>query len=437
MKRLRVIIMGAAGRDYHNFLVFFKDNPLYKVVAFTASQIPGIANKIFPSKLAGKSYPKGIKIYPERKLSQLIKKHRIDLVCLSYSDLSHEEVMHKASIALANRANFMLLGPEETSLKSKKAVVAVTAVRTGCGKSQTARKITLYYKKAGRKVVVVRHPMPYGDLTKQEAQRFATYDDLIKHNCTIEEREEYEPHLRNGIVVYAGINYKKILGEAEKEADIIIWDGGNNDTPFIKPNLLITVVDPHRAGHELSYYPGEINFRMADVIIINKVHTAKKENIQIIKENIKKANPKAVVIEAASPIKVTNPDLIKNKDVLVIEDGPTLTHGGMSYGSGTIAAKEHKCRSIVDGEKYAVGSIKHAYKEYKHLKKIVPALGYGKRQIKELQKTINKAKCDLVIDGSPIDIKKLIKINKPLVNASYELKMLQEDKLLRILKKIK
>ncbi len=437
MKRLRVIIMGAAGRDYHNFLVFFKDNPLYKVVAFTASQIPGIANKIFPSKLAGKSYPKGIKIYPERKLSQLIKKHKVDLVCLSYSDLSYEEVMHKASVALANKANFMLLGPEETSLKSKKAVVAVTAVRTGCGKSQTARKIALYYKKAGRKVVVVRHPMPYGDLTKQEVQRFAAYDDLIKHNCTIEEREEYEPHLRNGMVVYAGIDYKKILREAEKEADIIIWDGGNNDTPFIKPNLLITVVDPHRAGHELRYYPGEINFRMADVIIINKVHTAKKENIQIIKENIKKANPKAVVIEAASPIKVTDPDLIKNKDVLVIEDGPTLTHGGMSYGSGTIAAKEHKCKSIVDGEKYAVGSIKRAYKEYKHLKKIVPALGYGKRQIKELQKTINKAKCDLVIDGSPIDIKKLIKINKPLVNASYELKMLQEDKLLRILKKIK
>lgn len=436
-KKINVIIMGAAGRDYHNFLVYFKDNPMYNVVAFTAAQIPGIANKIFPSSLAGKSYPKGIKIYPEKELERLIKKYAGDIVCLSYSDLSHEDVMHKASIALANGANFLLLGPKDTLLKSKKPVVAITAVRTGCGKSQTARRIALYYKNAGKRVVVIRHPMPYGELAKQEVQRFATYDDLKRHNCTIEEREEYEPHLRNGMVVYAGVNYKKILNEAEKEADIIIWDGGNNDMPFIKPNLLITVVDPHRAGHELRYYPGEVNFRMAEVIIINKVDTAKKENIMIVKENIKKVNPKAIVLEAASPLKVTNSNLIKNKDVLVIEDGPTLTHGDMSYGSGTIAAEEYGCKSIIDAEKYAVGSIKGVYKKYKQLKRILPAMGYGKKQIKELQETINKAKCDIVIDGSPIDLKKLIKINKPIVNVSYELKMLQEDKLLRILEKIK
>ncbi|MEM0096000.1 MAG: cyclic 2,3-diphosphoglycerate synthase [Candidatus Bathyarchaeia archaeon] len=420
----RVIIMGAAGRDFHNFNVYFRDNEAYEVVAFTATQIPGIEGRIYPPELAGKNYPNGIPIYPEEDLERLIREYDIDEVVFAYSDVSHEYVMHRASIALANGADFRLMGPKTTMLKANVPVVSVGAVRTGCGKSQTSRQIAKILKNKGLNVVVVRHPMPYGDLRKQICQRFATYEDLDRYNCTIEEREEYEPHLDNGVIVYAGVDYEKILREAEKEADVIVWDGGNNDIPFYKPDLHIVVADPHRVGHELTYHPGEANLRMANVVIINKVDTAPAENVCHVKENIKKVNPNAIVLEAASPITADNPELIKGKRVLVIEDGPTLTHGNMPYGAATILAKQLGASELVDPRPYAVGSIKEAYKEYPHLGAVLPALGYGEKQIAELDETISRTPCDVVVIGTPVDLRRVIKIDKPTVRVKYELKVL-------------
>ncbi|MBD3260001.1 GTPase [Candidatus Woesearchaeota archaeon] len=432
-----VIIMGAAGRDFHNFNTYYKDKEAHHVVAFTAEQIPNISGRKYPAKLAGRLYPKGIPIFPEEQLPKLIKKFKVDDVVLSYSDLSHIEVMHKASIANANGANFVLLSVEDTTLKSQKPVVAVCAVRTGCGKSPLSRKISLYYKKKGYSVVIVRHPMPYGNLIKQECQRFASYEDLNKHDCTIEEREEYEPHINNGIIVYAGVNYQLILKEAEKEADIIIWDGGNNDTPFFKPDLLFVVADPHRAGHEITYYPGETNLRMADIVLINKADTATKQNIDMVRQNTKQYNPKAKIIEAESEVIIEDPSVIEGKNVLVVEDGPTLTHGGMEFGAGIIAARQNGAGKIIDPRKFAVGSIKQVYSKYPHLTNVLPAMGYGRKQVKELEKTIRKANCDLVIDGSPVNLDKLIKSNKPIIPISYEIKEKGGLKVEDVLKKLK
>lgn len=421
MEKKRVLIMGAAGRDYHVFLQYFKDNPYYEVVAFTQNQIPGIENRSFPKKLAGRLYKKEIPFYPESKLTYLIKKLKVDKVVFAYSDVSHEYVMHKASECIAAGADFYLFGPSSTMITNNVPVIAVCAVRTGSGKSQTSRKIGIILKERGYKVAAIRHPMPYGDLIKQEVQRFSSYEDLKKADVTIEEREEYEPWIRLEIPVYAGVDYKKIIEKVEKEADVIIFDGGNNDLPFYKPDLHIVVVDPHRAGHELRYHPGESNFRMADVILINKIDSAKKSDIEIVKNNIQQYNPKAEVVMAKSEIFVDNQKVIKNKRVLVVEDGPTLTHGEMQYGAGTVAAERYGAKSIIDAEKYAVGSIKEVYKKYPRLKKILPAMGYSHKQMKDLENTINRAKCDLVIDGSPFDVSKLLKIKKPIVNITYEL----------------
>ena len=434
-RKTRVIIMGAAGRDFHNFNVYFRDNEEYEVVAFTATQIPGIEKRVYPPELAGPNYPKGIPIYPEEKMPELIRKHQVDQVIFAYSDVSHEYVMHRASIALANGADFRLMGPSTTMLKAKVPVVSVCAVRTGSGKSQTSRRVCGILREKGFKVVVVRHPMPYGDLRKQIYQRFASYEDLDKYECTIEEREEYEPHINNGIVVYAGVDYERILREAEKEADIIVWDGGNNDLPFISPNLHIVVADPHRAGHELTYHPGETNLRMADVVIINKVDTADPINIETVRKNIKNVNPNATIIEAASPITVDNPKLVKGKRVLVVEDGPTLTHGNMAYGAGTIAAKRLGASEIVDPRPYAVGSIKDAFKEYPHLGTVLPAMGYGKKQIEELEDTINATPCDVVVIGTPIDLRQLLRLNKPAIRAKYELQEISKPNLEDVLKR--
>jgi len=417
----KVFIMGAAGRDFHNFNTYFRDNPNFQVMAFTASQIPDIDGRKYPSSLAGKLYPDGIPIYAEEELEALIKKHGATKVYFSYSDVSHEYVMHKASQVQAAGASFVLLGPVDTMVKSKKPVVSVCAVRTGSGKSQTSRKAALILKKKGRRVAVVRHPMPYGDLAKQRVQRFATYEDMAKHECTIEEREEYEPHVKHGIIVYAGVDYEAILREAEKEADVILWDGGNNDVPFYTPDLEIVVVDPHRAGHELLYYPGETNFRRADVLIINKLDTAAKENVEKVIENIKAVNPAATVIRAKSPISVQNGGEITGKRVLVIEDGPTVTHGGMAFGAGIVAASKYGAAEVVDPRPFAVGSIKKTFEKYRHLDKVLPAMGYGESQVKELAETINGIDCDLIISGTPIDLNRLIKTRRPMLPVGYEL----------------
>jgi len=424
MPKVKVIIMGAAGRDFHNFNVYFRDNDAYEVVAFTATQIPGIEGRIYPPELAGRNYPKGIPIYPEEELPKLIREHDVDQVVFAYSDVSHEYVMHKASIALANGADFRLMGSKTTMLTAKVPVISVGAVRTGSGKSQTSRQVAKILKSKGVNVVVIRHPMPYGDLRKQVCQRFASYEDLDKYECTIEEREEYEPHIDNGIIVYAGVDYEKILREAEKEADIIVWDGGNNDIPFYKPDLHIVVADPHRAGHEITYHPGEANLRMANVVIINKVDTADPKNISLVKENIRKVNPNAVILEASSPITADKPELIKGKRALVIEDGPTLTHGNMPYGAATILAKQLGASEIADPRPYAVGSIKEAYEEYPHLGAVLPALGYGEKQIEELKETISRTPCDVVVIGTPVDLRRIMEINKPPVRVKYELKVL-------------
>lgn len=418
--RKRVIIMGAAGRDFHNFNIFFRDNENYEVAAFTATQIPNIEARKYPGALTGRLYPEGIPIYLEKELPDLIKKYEIDEVIFAYSDVPHEEVMHKASIAIANGADFRLMGIKNTMLKAKVPVISVCAVRTGCGKSQTSRKICKILKDKGRRVVVVRHPMPYGDLVKQEVQRFSSYEDLEKSECTIEEREDYEPHIAMGTVLYAGVDYEKILRQAEKEADVIVWDGGNNDVPFYKPNLHIVVVDPHRPGHEVSYHPGETNLRMADVIVINKMKTAQAEGIKTVKMNIKNVNPQAVVIKANSSIKVDNPNIAKGKKVLVVEDGPTVTHGGMMYGAGMIAAEQF-ADEIIDPKPYAVGSIEHVFKEYPHIKNLLPAMGYDPKQIRELEKTINAVNCDVVLSATPIDLSKVINVNKPIIRVTYEL----------------
>ena len=432
--RKKVIIMGAAGRDFHNFNVFFRDNEEYEVVAFTATQIPDIEGRKYPPELAGKLYPNGIPIYAEDELEDLIKKFKVDFVVFAYSDVSHEYVMNRASRAMAAGASFMLLGPSHTMLTSTKPVISVCAVRTGSGKSQTTRRVAEILKKLGKKTVVIRHPMPYGDLTKQVVQRFGSFEDLDKHNCTIEEREEYEPHIDRGNVVYAGVDYEKILRQAEQEADVILWDGGNNDFPFFKPDLHIVVVDPHRPGHEVTYHPGETNLRLADVIVINKIDTAYPEDIQIVRENSRSANPGAVIIEAASPIFVENYEAIKGKKVLVIEDGPTLTHGEMSYGAGYVAAEKYGAAEIVDPRPYAVGSIKETYEKYTQLEVILPAMGYSPKQLKELEETINAVPADLVIVATPINLGKILKINKPYVRVKYELQEIGKPDLEVIIK---
>jgi len=434
MKKIKVIIMGAAGRDFHNFNVYYRNNPQYEVIAFTATQIPGIEKRAYPPELAGPNYPKGIPIHPEEELPELIKNHGVEEVVFAYSDVSHENVMHKASIVLANGADFRLMGPSTTMVKAKVPVVSICAVRTGSGKSQTARKVASTLKKLGFKVVVIRHPMPYGDLTKQRCQRFASYEDLDKYDCTIEEREEYEPHIDSGIVVYAGVDYEKILHEAEKEADIIVWDGGNNDIPFYKTDLHIVVADSHRPGHEMTYHPGETNLRMADVVIINKVDTADPTDIATVRKNTKTVNPNATIIEAASPITVDNPKLINGKKVLVVEDGPTLTHGNMAYGAGTIAAERLGAEEMVDPRPYAVGSIVKTFENYPHLGAVLPAVGYGKEQIGELEETINATPCDVVLIGTPIDLRRVLHLNKPAVRAKYELQEIGTPTLEDILK---
>jgi len=420
MGRRKVVIMGAGGRDFHNFNVFFRDNPHYEVVAFTAGQIPNIANRSYPPKLSGKLYPRGIPIYSEDEIEELIKKEGVEEVVLAYSDLSYIDVMKKAAKVLAAGASFRLLGPKDTMLKSSKPVIAVCAVRTGAGKSTISRLISSLLKERGVRHVIVRHPMAYGDLEKQAVQRFEGLEDLDKYGCTIEEREEYEPHLENGVVVYAGVDYAMILEEAEKEADVIIWDGGNNDWPFFKPDLMITVVDPLRSGDEASSYPGEINLRLADVIVINKVNVADASQLRKVKENIRVINPRALVVETASLIKVDKPELVRGKRVLVIEDGPTVTHGDMSYGAGYMAAKEYGATEIVDPRPYAVGSIAKVYEKYPHLGPVLPAMGYGEAQMRELEETINKVPCDAVLLGTPSNIAKYLRIGKPIVRVRYE-----------------
>ena len=421
MSRKNVLIMGAAGRDFHNFNTFYRNNKDYNVVAFTATQIPNIDGRIYPKELAGKLYPKGIKIYEEKELVKLINKLKVDEVVFSYSDVPFEYVMTKASIVNAAGVSFRLLGAAETQIKSKKPIVAVLAVRTGSGKSQTSRKIVGVLTKAGKKVVAIRHPMPYGNLVKQKVQRFAKYSDLKKHNCTIEEIEEYEPHIARGGVIYAGVDYEAILREAEKEADIILWDGGNNDFSFYKADVTFTVVDPHRPGHELSYYPGNTSLRMADVAIINKIDSADGNNVLTVRQNIKVVNPGATIIEAASPVTVEDPSVIRGKKVLVIEDGPTLTHGEMKYGAGTVAAQKLGASEIIDPRPYTVKSITDTYKKYPNIGILLPAMGYGKAQMKDLETTINRTKCDSVIIGTPIDLGRYIKINKSHTRVRYDL----------------
>jgi len=421
MARKNVLIMGAAGRDFHNFNLYYRHNKDYNVVAFTATQIPNIDGRLYPSELAGNLYPNGIKIYDESELVDLIKKLKVDEVVFAYSDVPFNYVMTKGSIVNAAGASFTMLGTNGTMVKSSKPVIAVIAVRTGAGKSQTSRKVVQVLRDHGKRVVSVRHPMPYGDLVKQKVQRFGSLEDLKKHNCTIEEIEEYEPHIAMGSVIYSGVDYEAILREAEKEADVIIWDGGNNDIPFYKSDLVFTVVDPHRPGHELMYYPGNTSLRLADVAIINKVGSAKPENVRIVKQNISNVNPKAEIIEANSPISVDHPELIKGNRVLVVEDGPTLTHGGMEYGAGMIAAWDFGAKEIIDPRPYTVNSISQTFKKYPKIGKLLPAMGYGDEQIKDLQDTINKTDCDSVIIGTPIDLGRILKINKPSTRVRYEL----------------
>jgi len=434
MTKTKVIIMGAAGRDFHNFNVAFRNQPEYEVVAFTATQIPGIDDKMYPASLSGPLYPDGIPIHPEEELTDLIKKHQVNRVIFAYSDVTHEAVMHKASIALAAGADFWLMGPDSTMLKSTKPVVSVCAIRTGCGKSQTTRKVMQILKAAGKQVVAIRHAMPYGDLAKQKTQRFATLEDLKKHDCTIEEMEEYEPYIAMGGVVYAGVDYEAILREAEQEAEIILWDGGNNDLPFYVSDLEIVVTDPLRTGHETRYHPGETNLRRADVVIINKMDTAEATEVDKLRHTISLTNPKATVIEAASPITVEGQEQIKGKRVLVIEDGPTLTHGEMPYGAGVVAAWQFGAKEIIDPRPWAVGSIKETFEKYPKVGVLLPAIGYGPEQIRDLEKTINAVNCDLVIIGTPIDLTRVVDIQKPSVRVTYELQEIGTPNLEMVLK---
>jgi predicted GTPase len=413
--------MGAAGRDFHNFNVYFRDNEEYEVVAFTATQIPGIEERNYPAVLAGKLYPKGIPIHPEEILPALVKEQNVEQVIFAYSDIAHLDVMHLASWVHSMGADFRFMGPATTMLKSKKPVVAICAVRTGSGKSQTSRRVVEILRNKGLKVVVIRHPMPYGDLAEQVCQRFETIADLKKHKTTIEEMEEYEPHIDRGAIVYAGVDYGKILEEAEKEADVIVFDGGNNDFPFYQSDIHIVIADPHRAGHEVMYHPGETNLRMADVVIINKIDTAEPECIEQVRRTIRVVNPSAIIIDAASPLFVDNPDAIRGKRALVIEDGPTLTHGEMDIGAGWVAAEKYGAVEIIDPRPYAVGSIKDTFEKYSHLSEILPAMGYGDEQVKELEETINAIDAEVVVIGTPIDLGRVVKIKKPSVRVRYEL----------------
>ncbi len=437
MSKQNVIIIGAAGRDFHNFNTYYRDNENYNVVAFTATQIPDIHGRKYPAELAGKLYPNGIPIYEQKELPKLIKEHDVDDCVLSFSDIHYEQAMNLSAIVNAAGANFVLLGPKQTMLRSEKPVVSVCATRTGTGKSQTSRRVAELLMGMGLKVVAVRHPMPYGDLAAQKVQRFATIDDLAKHKCTIEEMEEYEPHIERGNVVYAGVDYEAILREAEKDprgCDVILWDGGNNDFPFFNTDLMITVADPHRAGHELLYYPGEVNMRMADVVIINKVDSAAPENIEQVRNNTRRVNPAAVIIDAASPIKVENPEIIKGKKVLIVEDGPTLTHGDMAMGAGTLAAQKYGAGEIVDPRQSAVRSLAETYKLYPHVGAVVPAMGYGAKQIADLEATIAAIDCEAVIVGTPIDLARVIKIDKPSVRVRYELQEIGTPNLEEVLR---
>ncbi len=417
----RVLILGAAGRDFHNFNVVFRNNPAYEVVAFTAAQIPDIAGRRYPRELAGPGYPDGIPIAEERDLEKLIRERQVEVVVFSYSDIQHLNLMHLASRVVAAGADFWLLGTEHTQLKSKVPVISICAVRTGCGKSPLSRKVAAELRRAGLKVVAIRHPMPYGDLAAQAVQRFASLEDLDRQLCTIEEREEYEPHLVHGTVVYAGVDYEGILRRAEQEADVILWDGGNNDTPFYVSDLEIVVADPHRPGHELSYYPGEVNLRRAQVVVINKVDTAAPENVATVRRNIQQANPKAQIIETACRVSVDNPELIRGKRVLVVEDGPTLTHGEMQYGAGVVAARQNGAAELVDPRPYAVGSIRGTFERYSHLTTLLPAMGYGAAQRHELEETINRTPCDVVVIATPIDLGQILKIKHPSVRVGYEI----------------
>lgn len=434
MNPIRTLIMGAAGRDFHNFNVFFRDNPAYQVVAFTATQIPNIDDRKYPAALAGKLYPDGIKIYPEHDLVGLIRDLKVDEVVFAYSDVPHEYVMHKASTVLAAGADFRMMGMKTTQLKSSKPVVSICAVRTGSGKSQTTRRVSIILRNMGYKVAAVRHPMPYGDLVAQRVQRYATYTDLDRYDCTIEEREEYEPHLDNGVIVYAGVDYEAILRQAEQEVDIVLWDGGNNDFSFYVPDLSIVVADPHRPGHELTYHPGETNVRSADVFVINKVDTASGDEVFRVRENLQRANPQAIIIEGASPLFVDDPAEIHGKRVLVIEDGPTLTHGEMKYGAGWVAARKFGAAEIVDPRPFAVGTIAETYRKYPSTGPILPAMGYGGAQIKDLENTINHSDVDLVISATPIDLTRVINVTKPMKRVRYELEEIGQPTLDDVLK---
>ena len=430
----RVIIMGAAGRDFHNFNVYYRDNEEYQVVAFTATQIPNISGRRYPAELAGERYPQGISIEPEERLPELIKEQKVDQVVFAYSDVPHQYVMERAAITQAAGADFLLLGPESTMLRSEKPLVAICAVRTGCGMSQTTRRVSDILKEKRKRLAIIRHPMPYGDLAEQAVQRFASYEDLDRYKCTIEEREEYEPHIDRGNVVYAGVDYERILRQAEEEADIIIWDGGNNDFSFYKADLYITVADPHRAGDELTYWPGSVNIRLADVVIINKVDTASEEAIQEVRRNVREVNPQARIIEAASPLFVDEPSLIKGKRVLVIEDGPTLTHGGMKFGAGVLAAQRFGAAELIDPKPFAVRSIAATFEKYPQSERLLPAMGYDKEQISDLAETIRRAAPETVVIGTPIDLRRLIEFEVPAVRVRYELQEIGRPTLDDVLK---
>ena len=432
---IKTLIMGAAGRDFHNFNTFFRGNRDYEVVAFTATQIPDIEGRLYPAELAGDLYPSGIPIRAEEELVDLVRKHGVEQVVFAYSDVPHEYIMHKASIVNAAGADFRLMGTKYTQVKSTKPVVSVCAVRTGSGKSQTTRRVSLILREMGYKVAAIRHPMPYGNLIRQEVQRFADYDDLDEQECTIEEREEYEPHIDNGVIVYAGVDYEKIVRQAEQEVDIVLWDGGNNDFSFYVSDLQIVVADPHRPGHESTYHPGEVNARMADVFVINKVDTADAENVIKLRESLRKLNPNAIQVEAASPLFVDDPDAIRGKRVLVIEDGPTLTHGEMAYGAGYVAARRFGAKEIVDPRPFAVGSIAATYAKYPTTGAILPAMGYGEKQTRELEETINKADVDMVVIGTPIDLSRVVRMNKPYQRVRYELQEIGQPTLKDILMK--
>jgi predicted GTPase len=431
--KIKVIIMGAAGRDFHNFNTVYRNNPACEVVAFTAAQIPDIDDKRYPAELAGPLYPEGIPIYAEEELEELIDRYGVDVVDFAYSDVAYETVMNKSARVLAKGADFRLIGPEATMIKSTKPVVSVCAVRTGCGKSQTSRAVVQVLQALGKKVVAIRHPMPYGDLVKQRVQRFASIEDLARHDCTIEEMEEYEPHITKGVVIYAGVDYEAILREAEKEADVILWDGGNNDFPFYKSDLEIVLVDPHRPGHEYSYHPGEVNLRRADVVVINKVDTADPDGVNEVRASIRELNPRATVIEAASPLFVDNYQEIHGKRVLVVEDGPTLTHGEMEYGAGVVAALKYGAAELVDPRDYAVGRLVDTFETYPEIGVLLPAMGYGDEQMRDLEATINNTPCDLVVIGTPIDLRRVCQINHPTVRVTYELQEIGQPDLKSVL----